>query len=668
MTRDVILNFLTKDMHIQKDPIDYDLLYEHALTEQTRVQKISLTPKNKEKVERKLKYLSTLDDDIYDDYHIIDSYSLALLKNEFGLQTRLKNKILYENKIYRFIFEFYYYKHEIKYEEFISIDDDYKLLAERLDINLNLILEKKSQTLEEMSKQYDCTRESIRLRIKDTKRFVISRMQLPKIDYILEDKWQELDDIDKIILLAYHEEIWEDKFNAYVISPSLLKKLDRFRKEIEKLKKLYTYPLLPVTNELKELATSFVENDNNLYIYGNRIYSLVRNGEHHNANYILNYLKEERITEFFIEDLLHDKFLSTVHGRLMAKSITTSLRNLEAILDREEQLVKIDTHYYKLENSIENIEYLDWDEILLKLQKAPNGLDLDGINEYFQDELQLTSLQNSGFYYLLKKHLSDKFQFRKLVIYNNDYKLQTKFEILAEEFDHTKVILLDESLLTNATNLSRKFYDKGGLIYGNKLYNTKLLKLSKILKNLDLEPDFDDVVYRASFNQAIDDVVLDEIDFKRKFAFKLWAYLHDYTYYNFYATKSESYPELHMLVYALNGSKKTITYKGFIDIIEEISGSRKVYQILQNMIESKIIGSNEKGDEKVITFKEKYEDNPKKVESANTTSNLTISSDLEKMTIIELRKLAKNAHVKNINTYKKHELISILSNTLKIEK
>ncbi len=666
MVRDVILNFLTKDMHLQKDPIDYDLLFSHAKDGCTEINGINFTPKNKEKVERKLRYLNSLDDNVFDDFHIIDSYSLALLKNKFGLQTKLKNKILYENKIYRFIFDFYYYKHAIDYDQFLAIDNDYSLLAKHLDINLDLILEKQTNTLEAMSKHYNCTRESIRLRIKDTKKFVIARLQLPNRDYILDSTFETLNDIEKIILLSYHDDIWDDKFKAYIISPDIYKALKRFGREIDKLKQDYTYPLIPINAKLLNLATNYVVNDNNLYIDGNRIYSLMRAGEHHNANYILNYLKERRINQFYIEDLLHDRFLETVHGKLMAKSITTSLRNLEAILDREEYLVKIDTHFYKLEASITNIDYLDWNDVLRKLQAAPNGLDLAGISNTFSEELQLLEIENSGFYYLLKKHLSDKFQFRKLVIYNNDYKLQTKFEILAAEFDEKKVIHLDESLLTNATNLSRKFYEKGGLIYGNKLYNTKLLKLSKTLAKIDLTPDFEDVVFRASFNQAIDDIVLDEIDFKRKFAFKLWAYLHSYNYYNFYAQPQSTYNELHYLIYAINGEKKTITYKAFIDTIEEISGSRKVYQILQNMIESNIITYNEQSGEKTIVFKEDYSQ-PKLAEPEEKKQNMvTISNNLEDMTIVELRNLAKNAHIKNINTYKKRELISILNNTVRI--
>lgn len=668
MDRDVILNFLTKDTHLQKETIDYDKLFYLAEHSQTDVKDLNLTPKNQEKVVRKLEYLSDIDCNVTADFHIIDLYSINLLRSKFGLQTKLKNKILYEDKIYRFIFEYYFYKHNIDYDQFVNIDTDLQLLAENLDINIQMILEKNTNTLEELSKKYNCTRESIRLRIKDTKKFVRARFPLPNKMYVLESNISNLDTIEQIVLLSFHDEIWNDQFKAYILSDSLVKKVKKFEIEVAKLKHNYTYPIMPIDSSIYALVTSFVQNDPNLYLDDKQLFSLLRESEHHNANYILNYLKVENVDQFYIEDLLHDKFLNTVHGQLMGDSITTSLRNLEAILDREEQLVKIDTHFYKLESSIKNINFIDLNDIFYTLRKMPEDIvDLDLLETTFSSQIKMLDIPSTGFYYLLKKHFNDKFQFRKLVIYSNDYKLQTKFELLAEEFHDNKVTNLDESLLTNATNLSRKFKEMGGLIYGDKLYNIKKLNLTKIFEEIIIEPDFDGVIYRSTFNDRIDDIILEEIDFKRKFAFKLWAYIHNYEYFNFYLRRDDKYPELNSLVYAINGKKNKIKYKRFIDIIEKISGSRKVYQILQNMIDSKIVDAIEVDEEKVILFKNNTYNKDDLKQLNSRPNSLTVDSRLEDMNMIELRNLAKKVHIKNINKYKKDELISILKNTVKIK-
>lgn len=668
MSKDLILNFLTKDMHIQKETIDYDLLYNHVEMGLTKVTDIKLTPKNKEKIERKLVYLDQLNIAKMDDYHEVDEYSITLLRTKYGLLPKLKNKILFNNRIYRFIFEYYDYKHHISYDELVALDSNHQKLAAELDINIDLVLQKRTSTLEELSVKYNCTRESIRLRVIEAKKFVQSRYQLPDLKYVLNSEFDQLDYIDKLILLSYHDEIWDEKFKAYILDQKLLKKTAKFEKEIKKLKLNYAYPNCKVESSIAPLITSYVDNDNNLYIYNNRVYSLIKNGEHHNANYVLNYLKMNDITEFFIEDLLHDDFLNTMHGQLMAKTITTSLRNLEAILDREDVLVKVDTHQYQLQSSIKNIEFLDGNDIISKLSDAPDVVTLDLLGEIFEEEIEMLDIATKGFYYLLKKHFYDLFKFRKLVIYNSGYKLQTKFEILAKDFDHEKVIVLDDNLLPNATNLARKFKDKGGLIYGDKLYNTNLLNLSKKLLKIKIKPDFDGVIYRSRFNEVIDDLVLDEIDFKRKFAFKLWAYLHDYEYFNFYVRSDSKYPELHTLVYAINGEKPKISYTNFIDIIEEISGSRKVYQILQNMVDSGIVDSSEdrKGNKEII-FKQENIVYGQATTTPSRPNSLIVDTKLENMKLSQLRDLAKSIHIKNINQYKKKELISILRNTVKIK-
>lgn len=667
MNKKLILNFLTKDMHIQKDPVDLDVLYDYVLSEVTDVRDLKLTPKNREKIERKLRYLENLEIDI-NEYHQIDDYSLTLLRSKFGLLPKLKNKMIFNNRIYRFIFEFYFYKHEICYDEFVKTDSDHEKLAEYLGINIELVLQKKYSTLEELSNEYDCTRESIRLRIIDAKKFITTRFKLPKIDYVLDSQFEDLDYKQKIVLLSYHEDIWHDKFKAYIVNSAHIKKSEKFESEIEKLKQDYAYPISKIDATLHDLATNYVRNDNNLYIENKFVYSLVKNGEHHNANYILNYLKTKELTEFFIEDLLHDDFLQTAHGKLMSETITTSLRNLEAILDREDVLVKIDTHQYKIQESIKNIEKLDINSLLDKLSSAPDVVNLELLATIFEDEIKMLELEPKSFYYLLKKHFLSEFKFRKLVIYNSDYKLQTKFEILAQDFDKKKVIVLDENLLPNATNLARKFKDRGGLMYGDKLYNTKLLKLSKRLKQIEIEPDFDGVIYRSTFNDVIDDIVLDEIDFKRKFAFKLWTYLHNYEYFNFYARFDSKYPELHTLIYAVNNKQKQITYTKFIDTIEQISGSRKVYQILQNMIDSEIVDcvENETTGKKIIFKTENITTGPQKSNPARPNS-LEVYTKLEEIKLSDLRKLAKSIHIKNINKYNKKELISILRNTVKVK-
>lgn len=668
MSKDLILNFLTKDMHIQKESIDYDLLYEHAESGVCKVDDIKLTPKNKEKVERKLAYLDMLELAMMDDHHQVDEYSITLLRTKFGLLPKLKNKMLFNNQIYRFIFEYYFYKHEVSYDEFVALDSDHQKLAKELLINIDLVLQKRTSTLEELSIKYDCTRESIRLRIIEAKKFVTSRYSLPDLQYVLNEQFDELEYIDKLILLSYHDQIWHERFNAYIIDSNLLKKTEKFEREIKKLKLNYAYPNGKIETSIAPLIASYVDNDNNLYVYNNHVYSLVKNGEHHNANYVLNYLKTNDINHFFIEDLLHDDFLKTAHGQLMSKTITTSLRNLEAILDREDVLVKVDTHQYQIQSSIKNIGYLDGKDIINKLSDAPDVVNLELLSEIFEDEIAMLEIATKGFYYLLKKHFYDQFKFRKLVIYNSDYKLQTKFELLAKDFDQQKVIVLDDNLLPNATNLARKFKDQGGLIYGDKLYNTNLLNLSQKLKKIKIKPNFDGVIYRSKFNQVIDDIVLDEIDFKRKFAFKLWTYLHGYEYFNFYARNDSKYPELHTLVYAINDEKPKISYTKFIDIIEEISGSRKVYQILQNMIDGQIVDCVEdRNGSKEILFK------PENISSGQPKSlparpnSLDVDKPLESIKLADLRVLAKSIHIKNINKYNKKELVSILRNTVKVK-
>lgn len=668
MEKQLILNFLTKDMHIQKDPVDTEAIYNLVIAESTRVKDIKLTPKNKEKIERKLRYLEQLDLDSEADYHEIDEYSLTLLRTKYGLLPKLKNKMIFNNRIYRFIFEFYFYKHEISYDDFVSFDLDSEQLADFLEINIDLVLQKRYSTLEELSKKYNCTRESIRLRIIDAKKYIVTRYQLPEIEYVLDDDFEQLDYLEKIILLSYHDDIWEDKFKAYIISNTLTKKTARFEQEVKKLKNNYAYPIGKIESSIKPLVINYVKYDNNLYIHNRRVHSLVKNGEHHNANYILNYLKTNDINEFYIEDLLHDDFLKTTHGILMSETITTSLRNLEAILDREDVLVKLDTHHYKLQSTIKNINYLDGEELLKKLSEAPDVVNLELLEQIFAEEIEMLMLEPKGFYYLLKKHYYSQFKFRKLVIYNSDYKLQTKFEILAADFDNHKVIVLDDNLLPNATNLARKFKDKGGLIYGDKLYNTNLLNLSKKLKTITIKPDFDGVIFRSTFNEVIDDIVLDEVDFKRKFAFKLWTYIHDYDYFNFYARIDSKYPELHTLVYAINGNKKQISYTKFIDTIEQISGSRKVYQILQNMIDSEIVDSFEDSkSRKMINFKEENIRSGVQKQLPSRPNSLEVNSTLEDIKLADLRLLAKSIHIKNINKYKKKELISILRNTVKVK-
>lgn len=668
MSKELILNFLTKDMHVQKETIDYDLLYEHAETRVCVVNDIKLTPKNKEKVERKLKYIDSLEVEMMEDYHQVDEYSLTLLRTKYGLLTKLKNKILFNNRIYRFIFEYYYYKHGISYDDFVALDSDHERLAQELEININLVLQKRTNTLEELSTEYNCTRESIRLRIIEAKKFVTMRYKLPELSYVLDSEFDKLDYIDKLVLLSYHDEIWHDKFKAYIIDKNLIKRTQKFEKEIKKLKINYAYPNGKIEAGIAPLIKSYVEHDSNLYIYNNHVYSLVKNGEHHNANYVLNYLKTKDISRFFIEDLLHDDFLSTVHGQLMSKAITTSLRNLEAILDREDVLVKVDTHQYQIQSSIKNIGYLDGKDIINKLSDAPDVVNLELLGVIFEDEIAMLEIATKGFYYLLKKHFYDQFKFRKLVIYNSDYKLQTKFEILAKDFDTQKVIILDENLLPNATNLARKFREKGGLIYGDKLYNTNLLNLSAKLKKIIIKPNFDGVIYRSTFNDIIDDIVLDEIDFKRKFAFKLWTYLHGYEYFNFYARIDAKYPELHTLVYAINGEQDKISYTHFIDIIEEISGSRKVYQILQNMIDSQIVDCiDDKDGNKIILFKPENIVSGIQKPQTSRPNSLSVDKQLEDIKLAELRLLAKSIHIKNINKYNKKELISILRNTVKVQ-
>lgn len=668
MSKELILNFLTKDMHIQKEPIDYDLLYQYTETGVCTINDIKLTPKNKEKVERKLVYLDRLNLDIMDEYHQVDEYSITLLRTKYGLLPKLKNKMLFNDRIYRFIFEYYFYKHGISYDDFVKLDSDHQALASELDINIDLVLQKRTSTLEELSLEYNCTRESIRLRIIEAKKFVTTRYQLPALSYVLDSEFDNLEYIHKLILLSYHEQIWHEKFKTYIIDSNLLKKTNKFEKEIKKLKLNYAYPNSKIEPAIAPLINNYVDNDSNLYIYNNHVYSLVKNGEHHNANYVLNYLKTNDITKFFIEDLLHDDFLNTTHGQLMSKAITTSLRNLEAILDREDVLVKVDTHQYQIQSSIKNIGYLDGADIINKLSNAPDVVNLELLAEIFEDEIEMLEIATKGFYYLLKKHFYDQFKFRKLVIYNSDYKLQTKFEILAKDFDTQKVITLDENLLPNATNLARKFRDKGGLIYGDKLYNTNLLELSKKLKKIKIKPNFDEVIYRSTFNHVIDDIVLDEIDFKRKFAFKLWAYLHGYDYFNFYARKGSKYPELHTLVYAINNQQDRISYTKFIDVIEEISGSRKVYQILQNMIDSEIVGCVEDRDgNKEIIFKLENIVSGIQKQTPSRPNSLTVDKQLENYKLAELRLLAKSIHIKNINKYNKKELISILRNTVKVQ-
>ncbi len=667
MSKLLIINFLTKDMHIQKDPIDYNELYSLVEKGISSVKNQKLTPKNKEKIERKLRYLDNLDLSVMDEYHEVDDYSLTLLRSEYGLLPKLKNKILYNNRIYRFIFEYYEYKHEISYDEFVKLDSDFEKLAVKLDINIDLVLQKKSSTLEQLSLDYNCTRESIRLRIIDAKKYITARYSLPNYNYVLETNFEELSYIDKLVLLARTDDIWYDCYKAYILNTNLVAKLIKFDNEIEKLKIDYNYPIRVVESNIYPLIESYVNNDSNLYIENNIVFSLVKNGEHHNANYVLNFLKIKNIKKFYIEDLLHDDFLSTKHGKLMSNNITTSLRNLEAILDREETLLKLDTHHYILQSAIPNIKYLDFHDITRKLSAIDGTINIELLSSLFEDEINMLNIETRGFYYLLKKNLFDKFKFRKLVIYNTAYKLQTKYEILAANFDSQKVIILDENLLSNATNLARKFKDKGGLIYGDKLYNTNLLSLSKKLKGLKITSSFDNVIYRNTFNQTIDQIVLDEIDYKRKFAFKLWCFLNGYEYFNFYAKKDNKYSELHTLVYAINDKKSSISYSKFIDIIEQISGSRKVYQILQNLIDSQIVDCHEnQNGERTITFKEEIQIEQPDTPQVNDNS-FRVNSKLEQLKLIELRALAKSAHIKNINKYNKNELISILRNTVKVE-
>lgn len=667
MTKDLIINFLTRDMHIQKEPIDYDYLYELAESGVYTIKDMKLTPKNHEKLVRKLKYIDSLHLTAFDEFHQVDEYSLTLLRSKYGLLPKLKNKMLFNNKMYKFIFNYYKYKHGIDYDEFVIIDKDNQRVAEELDINISLVLQKRTKTLEELSFEYNCTRESIRLRIIEAKKFITTRYVLPELDYVLEQDFDQLDYISKIILLSYHDLIWQDKFKAYVIDGVILSKIRRFGAEVSKLKDNYFYPIATLNSSIEVLILNYVDNDSNLYIEKNKVYSLIKNGEHHNANFILNYLKDTNITHFYIEDLLHDDFLATNHGKLMSESITTSLRNLEAILDREDILVKVDTHQYMLEKSIQNIDFIDKNDIFLRLTEAPDVVNLELLKTLFAEEIEMLNIAPKGFYYLLKKYYFDKFKFRKLVIYNSDYKLQTKFEILAKDFDNQKVIQLDESLLSNATNLARKFKEKGGLIYGDKLYNTNLLKLTKQLKAVEIKPDFDKVIFRSTFNNQIENIILDEIDFKRKFAFKLWTHIHELEYFNFYARFDSKYPELHTLVYCINEKKQKISYTTFIDTIEQISGSRKVYQILQNMIDSGIVDCDEKDpNNKQIIFKPDFIKYGVQKHIPTRPNALEVYSKLEDIKLTELRQLAKRIHIKNIGKYKKKELISILRNTVKV--
>lgn len=667
MIKSLIINFLTKDMHIQKEPIDYDYLFELAESGVYTITNMKLTPKNHEKLVRKLKYIDSLNLTAFDEFHQVDEYSLTLLRSKYGLLPKLKNKMLYNNKMYKFIFDYYKYKHGIDYEEFVTIDSNNQRIAEVLDINIDLVLQKRVNTLEELSVEYDCTRESIRLRIIEAKKFITTRYVLPDLDYVLEQNFDELDYISRVILLSYHDLIWQDKFKTYVIDGKILSKIKRFETEVQKLKDNYFYPIATINNNIEILITNYVDNDNNLYIEKNKVYSLIKNGEHHNANFILNYLKDTNITHFYIEDLLHDDFLTTNHGKLMSESITTSLRNLEAILDREDILLKVDTHQYMLEKSIQNIDFIDKEDIFLRLTEAPDIVNFELLKTLFKDEIEMLNIAPKGFYYLLKKYYFDKFKFRKLVIYNSDYKLQTKFEILAKDFDNQKVIQLDDSLLSNATNLARKFKEKGGLIYGDKLYNINLLKLTDQLKAVEITPDFDKVIFRSTFNNKIENIILDEIEFKRKFAFKLWTHIHGLEYFNFYACLDSKYPELHTLVYCMNESKPKISYTTFIDTIEQISGSRKVYQILQNMIDSRIVDCDESNpNSKQIIFKSEHIKFGVQKRIPTRPNALEVYSKLEDIKLAELRALARRIHIKNIGKYKKKELISILRNTVKV--
>ncbi len=666
MGKQLLLNFLTKDMHIQKHAIDYEQLYELTELGMRNVQNMKLTPKNKEKIEKKLQYIDDLDLTSMDSYHIIDDYSITLLRIKYEFSSKMKEKIFYNNRIYRFIFEYYYPKHNIDYDEFIAIDCDNITLAKILDINIDLILQKRTSTLEELSVKHNCTRESIRLKIIEAKKFVMSRYELPKFDYVLDSDFDSLSYMDKIVILSYHDTIWFEKFKAYIIDDQLIFLIKNFEREVQKLKLNYVYPIHNIKSPIEQLIKNYVSNDVNLYIDMNNIYSLIKNGEHHNANYVLNYLKSKDINEFFIEDLLHDDFLSTKHGILMSQTITTSLRNLEAILDRENILVKVDTHCYKIESSIKNINFLNLVDIKTKLIDAPDIINIKLLTSLFSHEIEMLNIAPKGFYYLLKKHFHNDFKFRKLVIYNSDYKLQTKFELLSKDFDNKKMIVLDDSLLPNATNLARKFRSKGGLIYGDKLYNTKLLALSSKLKKLKIDPDFDSVIYRSSFNKAINDIVLDEINFKRKFAFKLWCFLHDLEYFNFYARYDSKYPELHTLVYAINDKPQTISYSEFINCIELISGSRKIYQILQNMIDSGIVDCNTTDEGRTIVFKQNNIIVGERKQNPERQNTFEVYSKLEDINLSDLRDIAKKFHIKNINKYNKKELISILRNTIKI--
>lgn len=665
MGKQLIINFFKKDLHIQKEPIDYNQLYELSESGICSAKTLDLTPKNREKIEKKLIYLDSLDLLTPDIYHKIDDYSINLLRIKYGLLPKLKNKMIYDNRVYKFIFEYYYNKHNINFDEFVAIDTDPNLLAAEIDLNIDLVLEKQTKTLEELSYNYKCTRESIRLRIIEAKKFINARFKLPTFDYVLDQNFDKLTHDEKLVLLASDLHRY-DKFNAYILNEQIKNKVLRFEEEIENLKKNYAYPSFSIDSPLRPLVENYVENDKNLYIVEDKIYSLVKSGEHHNANFILNYLKHEELESFFIEDLLADNFTSSIHGKLLANNISISLRNLEAILDREPVLVKIDTHHYQIESTIDNIEYLIFSKIEKTISAAPNVVTLELLEELFHREIKMLNISVKGFYYIIKKHLFDKFTFRKLVIYNSEYKLQTKFELLAKDFDKQKIITLDAASLTNATNLSRKFKNKGGIIYGDKLYNTNLLRLSKKLLAIDITPDFDEVIYRSTFNKAIDHIVLDEIDFKRKFAFKLWCFLHNYEYFNFYARYDSKYPELHTLVYAINGKQKKIGYTKFIDTIEDISGSRKVYQILHNMIENDIVLCSADKN-KIITFKEEnLKPGPQKT-SPKYPNSLEVYNKMENLTLAELRQIAKKAYLVNINKYNKKELISILRNTVKVK-
>lgn len=352
-------------------------------------------------------------------YLEVDEYIIKAFKTNFNISKKeLLEKMVINNKVHRVFFEYLNEAIGLNHSFDILQKNQTDLLSrlEFLGYDYNLIIKKQTMTLQSIGDEYGYTRERIRQKINETKKYLTDYISTLNLNYIYYEDVQYLSNIKKAIVFS-DDENKIVSLGMYVFDKDLKFKLE---KVMEQFKSMFiaedsNIDLIYGNNPL--VIKRYIYHDKGFYEIENKVYSLYTEKGLTTSKYIMNFFDENKVEEFTLNKQIVDKFNKSLHGQLYEEDCEKKLTQtaLKKILV-ENAVIKLSGEKYlyveKLNKWMEEHKY----EVIEKLEQH---LPIESKKEFetvFKKEVEEVGLER--FYYLLKREQVEDYNFSKYHIKN----------------------------------------------------------------------------------------------------------------------------------------------------------------------------------------------------------------------------------------------------------